>query len=129
MRRRGCGIGCLGAVLLSLISGLFSFIVWDRETSLTAAAPAEVLGVYNEGTRKDQNRRTTIDYRYVVDGRTYDARYTKRGANTGPNRFQSGKPVKVCFNPARPQVSEPFEPAYTCPDARLPKFLRGKGRH
>ncbi len=128
MRRRGGRIGCLGAVLLSLVSGFFGFMAWDRETSLTAAAPAEVVRVYNGGTRKEQNRQTTIDYRYVVDGRTYDGRYTKRGPNTGLDRFQSGKPAKVCYNPARPQVSEPFEPTYTCPNSRLPKFLRGKGQ-
>lgn len=59
MRRRGCGTGCLGALLLGRVPGLFSFIVWNRETSLTAAAPAEALRIHNGRTRKDQGRRTT----------------------------------------------------------------------
>lgn len=122
--RPSCTIGCLGAILLSIVPALIGFYTWDRQTSLTAAAPAEVVRLFNSGTRSDQNRRTTIDYRYTVEGQVYEARFMKRGPNVGLDRFKEGQPAKVCYNPNRPQVSEPFPPEYRCPDSRWPKFLR-----
>ena len=131
-RGKPTALGCLGALLLSCVTGLFGLYQWDYRTSLTAEAPAEVLRIANRGSRADQNRHTVIDYRYTVDGRTYEARFTKRGPNQRPGAsrpdFEVGQPAKVCYNPTRPHVSEIFRPTYKCPDPRLPKFLRGAGR-
>ena len=127
-RRTPTTLGCLGALLMSCVGSAFGLYQWDRQTSLTAEAPAEVLRIFQEGTRQGGNYRYTVDYRYAVGGQTYQSSFIKRGCNKGPTDirpdFTVGQPAKVCYNPQRPSVSEPFPTDYRCPNSRLPKFLR-----
>ena len=111
-RRTPTTLGCLGALLLSCVGGAFS-----------------LYQIFQEGTRQGGNYRYTVDYRYAAGGQTYRASFIKRGRNKGPTDirpdFTVGQPAKVCYNPQRPHVSEPFPTDYRCPSSRLPKFLRG----
>jgi hypothetical protein len=128
MRRKTGVLGCFGSLLVTCVLGLFGFYRWDYQTSLTAEAPAEILRVAERGAARDRNRHTVVDYRYVVDGTTYEAQIVKRGPNKRPDAsrpdYAVGQPAKVCYNPRSPRTAEVFTPAYRCPDSRWPQIFR-----
>ncbi len=128
MRRKTGILGCLGSLLVSCLLGLFGFYQWEYATSLTAETSAEILRVADRGSAQERNRHTVVDYRYTVNGTSYEARVVKRGPNKRPDAsrpdYVVGQPAKVCYNPHRPQTAEVFTLAYRCPDSRWPRIFR-----
>ena len=85
--------GCLTLLILPTLAGLGNwFYQWNRYAAFNRSAPAEVVRVtYNRG----KNARTTVTYRYVVDGRPVETFDWQKGDYS--NRFKAGDQVLACY--------------------------------
>ena len=89
-----------------------------RRTRLTAEVPAEIVEVYvnrsrnNEEARPGRIESMRISYRYVLDGEIF-ARTTTVSSMAG-KEFKVGGPAKVCYNPANPNEAELFQVNHKC---------------
>lgn len=55
---------------------------------------------------------TEVDYRYTVNGKTFDG-YSEKDGDVQRD-FQNGAQVKVCYNPANPEESDIFAAGTKC---------------
>lgn len=109
------------AVILTLIIAIAAFFFIRRRnqlTKLTAEAPAEVTSISVDTDRSRTNNRsrtrhkTRISYRYTVNGSSLNGRTDKTG--DVKSSYDTGRPVKVCYEPAHPENSEIFTADYKC---------------
>ena len=98
-------------------------------SDLTAETTAEVTRVAinrdtktskrKSGSNKKKKKTTTsieteIDYRYTVNGKTYEG-YSEKDGDVQRD-FQQGAQVVVCYDPANPEESDVFAAGYKCDD-------------
>ncbi len=96
-------------------------------SKLTAQSTAEVTRTAIDRDTKTSKRKTSsnkkkkktttsveteIDYRYVVNGKTYEG-YTEKDGDMQRD-FQTGSQVAVCYNPSNPEESDVFAAGYKC---------------
>ena len=106
-------------ILLGINSGCSS--------KLTAGSTAEITRVMLDRDTKTTKRKTSsnkkkkktttsveteIDYRYTVDGKTYEG-YTEKDGDV-QHEFARGAQVTVCYNPSDPEESDVFAAGYKC---------------
>lgn len=79
---------------------------------LTSEAPAQITGISFKEGYKNVRDETTIRYRYVVNGKTYE----KEKVNLGDERerFKVGTVAKVCHDPEAPENGQVREISYQC---------------
>ncbi|HEV2707200.1 MAG TPA: DUF3592 domain-containing protein [Pyrinomonadaceae bacterium] len=110
----------VGVVVALLLAVAVFFYVRRRNqlTRLTAEAPAQVLSVSVDTDRSRTNNRartrykTSIAYRYTVDGQTLNGQTSKSG--DVKSSYQNSEAVKVCYEPGHPENSEIFTADYKC---------------
>ena len=85
-------------------------VVLDRDTKTSKRKTSS--------NKKKKKKRTTyeteIDYRYQVNGQTYEG-YTEKDGDV-QREFQQGAQVVVCYNPSNPEESDIFAAGYNCSD-------------
>ena len=106
------GAGIVAAVLL--IAGVFFLLERRRLARMTAEAPAEVTGVSVERRRRRMRNetRTFVSYRFNVGGQWIQDSSDKGGDQRAT--YRPGAPLKVCYNPSKPEESEIFTPDHQC---------------
>ena len=108
------------AIILSVINS-------GCASKLTAEATAEITRVALDRDTKTTKRKTSsnkrrkktktsveteIDYRYAVNGKTYEG-YSEKDGDVQSD-FQRGSQAVVCYNPANPEESDLFNAGYKC---------------
>jgi hypothetical protein len=98
-------------------------------SKLTAESTAEITRVALDRDTKTSRRKTSsnktkkkttttveteIDYRYAVNGKTYEG-YAEKDGDVQRD-FQSGARVVVCYNPSKPEESDVFAGGHKCGD-------------
>ena len=96
-------------------------------SKLTADAPAQITRVAIDRDTKTKKRKTSsnktkrktttsveteIDYRYAVNGKTYDG-YAEKDGDVQRD-FPSGGQAVVCYNPSSPDESDVFPSSHKC---------------
>jgi hypothetical protein len=96
-------------------------------SKLTAETPAQITRVVLDRDTKTKKRKTSsnktkrktttayeteIDYRYTVNGKTYDG-YAEKDGDVQKD-FPSGGQAVVCYNPANPEESDVFPTGQKC---------------
>ena len=109
-----------------ILTIVFAALLAGCSSRLTAEAPATVTRVAIDRDTKTQKRKTSsnrkkktttsieteIDYRYTVNGKSYDGFSEKDG--DVQRDFQTGASVKVCYSPEQPDESEVFPANHKC---------------
>ena len=106
---------------------ILSVINFGCSSNLTAESPAEITGVVLDRDTKTSRRKTSsnkkkkkttttveteIDYRYTVNGKTYEG-YTEKDGDV-QHAFRSGAQAVVCYNPSNPEESDIFTAGHKC---------------
>ncbi|HEV2765429.1 MAG TPA: DUF3592 domain-containing protein [Pyrinomonadaceae bacterium] len=108
-------------VVFALVAALAVFFFVRRRNQLarlTAEAPAQVVSVSVDTDRSRANNRsrtrhtTRVSYSYTVNGSALTGQTSKSGDVR--SSYEQGRPVKVCYEPARPENSEIFTADYKC---------------
>ncbi len=96
-------------------------------SKLTAETTAEITRVVPDRDTKTSRRKTSsnrmkkkkttsleteIDYRYVVNGKTYEG-YTEKDGDVQRD-FQPNSKAVVCYNPSNPEESDVFKIGHKC---------------
>ena len=97
-------------------------------SNLTAQATAEITRVAIDRDTKTSRKKTSsnkkkkkttttsveteIDYRYTVDGKTFEGYAEKDGDQQ--RDFQAGRQVVVCYDPKNPEESDVFAAGHRC---------------
>jgi hypothetical protein len=96
-------------------------------SKLTAQSTAEVTRAVLDRDTKTSRRKTSsnrkkkkttttveteIDYRYTVNGKTYEG-YTEKDGDVQRD-FGQGTQVVVCYNPSKPEESDVFNTGHKC---------------
>jgi len=96
-------------------------------SNLTAESTAEITRVVLDRDTKTSKRKTSsnkkkkktttsveteIDYRYTVNGKSYEG-YTEKDGDVQRD-FQSGGRAVVCYNPSNPDESDVFTTGHKC---------------
>jgi hypothetical protein len=79
---------------------------------LSSEAPAQVTDVSFKEGYKGVRDETTVRYRYVVNGKTYEGEKVNLGDDR--RRFRVGAPAKVCYDAKSPGDSQVRELSYQC---------------
>jgi hypothetical protein len=83
-------------------------VALDRDTKTTKRKTSS-----NKKKKKTTTSvETEIDYRYEVNGKTYDGYAEKDG--DAQRDFQTGAQVVVCYNPSNPDESDVFAAGHKC---------------
>lgn len=106
---------------------IFALLNFGCSSDLTAQSTAEITRAAIDRDTKTSRRKTSsnkkkrktttsveteIDYRYTVNGKTYEG-YTEKDGDVQRD-FPSGAQVVVCYNPANPEESDVFASGYKC---------------
>lgn len=105
-------------ILILSVAAFFFIRRRNQLARLTAEAPAQVLSVSVDTDRTRTNNRsrtretTRISYRYTVNGAALNGQTSKSG--NVRSSYEGGRPVKVCYEPSRPENSEVFTADHKC---------------
>jgi hypothetical protein len=89
-------------------TGQITRVALDRDTKTKKRKTSS-----NKTKRKTATTyETEIDYRYTINGKTYDG-YTEKDGDVQSD-FPSGGQAVVCYNPSNPEESDVFAARYKC---------------
>jgi hypothetical protein len=102
-----CNFGC-SSNLTAQSTAEITRTVLDRDTKTSRRKTSS--------NRKKKKTTTTveteIDYRYTVNGKTYEG-YTEKDGDVQRD-FGQGAQVVVCYNPSKPEESDVFTAGHNC---------------
>ena len=106
---------------------IFSLTGFACQTNLTAQAPAEITRVVLDRDTKTKKKKTSsnktktttstsyeteIDYRYTVNGQSYEG-YSEKDGDMQRD-YAVGRQAIVCYNPQNPSESDVFPAGQRC---------------
>lgn len=102
-----CNFGC-SSKLTSQSTAEVTRVVLDRDTKTSRRKTSS-----NRTKRRTTTSvETEIDYRYALNGKTYEG-YSEKDGDVQRD-FQQGSQVVVCYNPSKPEESDVFAAGYKC---------------
>ena len=119
----------LTSKLVIAAAAVLLVINFGCSSKLTAESTAEITRVALDRDTKTSRRKTSsnktkrkttttveteIDYRYAVNGKTYEG-YAEKDGDVQRD-FQNGVRVVVCYNPSKPEESDVFASGHKCGD-------------
>ena len=108
---------------------ILSIVSFACSSKLTAESTAQITRVAIDRDTKTKKRKTSsnktkrkttttveteIDYRYTVNGKSYDG-YAEKDGDLQRD-FPSGGQAIVCYNPSNPEESDVFPISHKCED-------------
>ena len=100
-------LGC-SSNLTAESTGEITRVVLDRDTKTSKRKTSS-----NKKKKKTTTSvETEIDYRYTVNGKTYEG-YAEKDGDVQRD-FQSGSQAVVCYNPSNPDESDIFTAGHKC---------------
>lgn len=106
-------------LLVAAISGCRSNLTAETTGQITRVALDRDTKTVKRKTSSNKKRTTTktsieteIDYRYTVNGKTFDG-YSEKDGDVQRD-FQNGAQVTVCYNPSNPEESDVFAVGTKC---------------
>jgi hypothetical protein len=103
----GVNFGC-SSKLTAGTDGEITRVAIDRDTKTSTRKTSS----NKKKTTTKTSVETEIDYRYTVNGKTYEGYIEKDG--DVQRDFPSGSKAVVCYNPANPEESDVFAAGYKC---------------
>jgi hypothetical protein len=82
-------------------------VALDRDTKTSRKKNSS-----NKKKKRTTSVETEIDYRYTVNGRTYEG-YTEKDGDVQRD-FQPNSKAVVCYNPSNPEESDVFTAGHKC---------------
>lgn len=113
--------------LIFTVAAIVLVINFGCASKLTAEAAAEITRVAIDRDTKTSRKKTSsnktkkrtttsveteIDYRYTVNGRTYEG-YSEKDGDLQRD-FQPNSKAVVCYNPSNPEESDVFTTGHKC---------------
>lgn len=102
-----CNIGC-SSKLTAQSDAEITKVAIDRDTKTSRRKTSS----NKKKTKTTTTVETEIDYRYTVNGKTFEG-YTEKDGDVQRD-FRQGSQVVVCYNPSKPEESDVFTSGYKC---------------